>query len=189
MITDNKAAYDATACWLEKIVIGLNLCPFAAQPWAKKQVRIAISNGITEDDLARDFLTELQRLIESNEDVLATTLLVMPEHLKSFESYLDFLDLAQQLLEQAELEGEIQLASFHPEYLFEGENEQMPSVYTNRSPHPMLHLIREAQMEDALTKYPNPEQIPDNNIEKMNELGLDTIKEMLGSCTKDSHEQ
>ena len=184
MIVTNNTAYTATACWLEKFVIGLNLCPFAAHPWNKGQVRIAISDGSTTDNLAHDFLAELRTLVETPASELATTLLVTPEGLQDFEDYLDFVELAQQLLEKAQLEGQIQLASFHPDYLFEGESSDSPSVYTNRSPYPLLHLIREAEMEEALSRYPDPENIPDNNIRKMNELGLETIHTMQNSCRK-----
>lgn len=184
MITNNDTVYAATACWLENFVIGLNLCPFAAKPWQKKQVRIAISDSSDTDSSARDFLSELQRLATTPATELATTLLVIPHHLHEFDNYLDFLELAQDLMEQAQLEGEIQLASFHPNYLFEGEQDDDPSVYTNRSPYPMLHLIREAEMEEALNHYPNPENIPDNNIRKMTELGLEKIHAMQAHCRK-----
>lgn len=179
--TDDKVL-QATRCWIETWVIGENLCPFAARPWKTGQVRIQLSTADNDEALYHDFLFELEHLLSSNDDAIATTLLVTLHHLHDFEDYLDFLTIAQQALEEAGLEGTLQLASFHPDYLFEGEPADAPSHFTNRSPYPMLHLIREAQVEAAIESHPDAEGIPDTNIKHLESLGIDGIMSLLAPC-------
>lgn len=172
----------STVAWLETFVIGMNLCPFAAKPWKRGQIRIEVCEKENSDEQVRFFLAELNTLIQSDAETISTSLLVYPHGRESFDDYLDLLDIAQELLEQAGLEGVIQLASFHPHYCFEGESNDAPGNFTNRAPYPLLHLIREEEMEAVLEVYPDPEAIPDNNIRKMESLGVTKLEALLEQC-------
>ena len=135
---DSALVRQQTFAWLNSVVVGLNLCPFARPVISSETLRVEVVDGSDHDSLARSFLAELDRLQQSDESEIATTLLVVPTGLESFEDYLDFVDLANQLIEQVGLLGTLQLATFHPDYLFDGEPEMAVSHFTNRSPHPML---------------------------------------------------
>ncbi len=173
---------EETRCWVETMVIGLNLCPFAARPWNAGQVHIEISQARDDETLYQHFLAELNQLLTTDADILATTLLVAPYHLHDFNDYLDFADMAQQAISEAELDGVFQLATFHPDYLFEGEPVDAASHFTNRSPYPTLHLIREEQVEAAIASHPDAESIPAHNIDKLEALGIPGIMERLHPC-------
>ncbi|MGF1740474.1 DUF1415 domain-containing protein [Vibrio profundum] len=156
--------------WLEKVVIGLNLCPFAAKPSRNKQIRIAISEATDEEALLASILTELNTLTSTSVDQLETTLVVVPQMLQDFDDYNLFLNWTDALLKQQQLEGIIQVATFHPNYCFAGCEPEDAENLTNRSPYPIFHLIREDSLEKVLQYYPEPEKIPENNINKVNEL-------------------
>lgn len=166
------AVIAATRDWLEKAVIGLGLCPFAKSVHAKGQIRYAVSAARTPGALVEDLLAELRTLEAADPQAVETTLLVHPGVLADFEDYNDFLDIADALLDELELAGVIQIASFHPQYRFAGTMKDAIENYTNRSPYPMLHLLREASIEKAVTTYPDVADIPERNIETMNRLGL-----------------
>lgn len=117
-----------------------------------------------------------------NNDNIETSLLIFPESLKDFDDYLDFLEIANALMHKQGYEGIYQLASFHPHYYFEGADENDAANYTNRSPYPMLHILREASLERALLNYPDPENIPGRNIKLTRELGLDVMQKLLADC-------
>lgn len=156
--------------WLEKVVIGLNLCPFAAKPARNKQIRIAVSEATDEEALLASILTELNTLTSTSVDQLETTLVVVPKMLQDFDDYNLFLNWTDALLKQQQLEGIIQVATFHPNYCFAGCEPEDAENLTNRSPYPIFHLIREDSLEKVLQHYPEPEKIPENNINKVNEL-------------------
>jgi hypothetical protein len=153
--------------WIEKVVVGLELCPFAAQPLREGRVRIQVSEATTPEDLASDLASELARLEREPAAELETTLLVHPRVLLAFEDYNRFLDVADMLLEELGLVGAIQIASFHPGYRFAGAPPDDPANATNRSPHPMLHLLREESVADAVRSHPDPLGIPRRNAEKL----------------------
>ncbi len=157
--------------WLESFIVGLNLCPFARSVIAYDGLRIAIYESKDIDQLHRAFLTELDLIQQSTEQEIATTLLVMPNALTDFDDYLMFIDNAEALIEELDLDGTIQLASFHPEYLFDGEAEDSASHFSNRSPYPVIHFLREEMLTDALEEFPNPEQIPLRNISTLEKIG------------------
>ena len=163
----------ATRDWLEKAVIGLGLCPFAKAVHAKGQIRFVVSAAQSTEALVDDLMAELRALEAADPEVVDTTLLIHPDVLANFEDYNDFLDIADALLDELELSGVIQIASFHPRYQFDGTMRDAIENYTNRSPYPMLHLLREESVEKAVTTYPDVADIPKNNIETMNRLGLD----------------
>ena len=163
----------ATRDWLEKAVIGLGLCPFAKAVHARGQIRFVVSAAQSPEALVDDLMAELRAIEAADPAAVDTTLLIHPGVLADFEDYNDFLDIADALLDELELSGVIQIASFHPQYRFEGTMRDAIENYTNRSPYPMLHLLREDSVEKAVTTYPDVADIPEKNIETMNRLGLD----------------
>ncbi|MEP4145891.1 MAG: DUF1415 domain-containing protein [Halioglobus sp.] len=164
-------AEQQTRRWLEEFVVGLNLCPFAKPLLGSEQLRVAVCEDANDEPLQTFFLTELDRLQSTPESEIATSLLVFTKALADFDDYLQFLDHAQELVYQSGLEGVVQLASFHPNYQFEGEAKDAASHYSNRSPWPTIHLIREDMLERVLTDFPDPEGIPERNITTLDELG------------------
>ena len=176
----NENIIQATQKWVETIVIGMNLCPFAKREVVKNRVRYTVAESTAQEQLLMDLKIELELL--NNDSSIETTLLIHPSILQDFYDYNDFLELADSLLIDMELEGIYQIASFHPNYQFGGTNFDDAENYTNRSPYQMLHLIREASLEKAVANYPDPEDIPERNINLMNELGADKMKVLLEEC-------
>ena len=168
---DKDDVLAATRSWLEKEVIGLNLCPFAAAVHDAGQIRYVVSAATTSKQLRADLLEELLLLKEADPAKIDTTLLVHPDVLADFLEFNDFLDVADDLLKDLGLVGDIQIASFHPKFQFVDTEPDDVTNRTNRSPYPTLHLLREASVERALEDYPDPEEISRRNIEKMRKLG------------------
>ena len=162
--------------WLEVFVVGLDLCPFARPVLTGDSLRICMSEAATPEDLRLVFLQELDLLQNTPEQEIATTLLVCPACLTDFDDYLAFLEDAQALVLAAGLEGLVQLASFHPDYQFEGENPEAPGNYSNRSPYPIIHLLRENMLTRVLAEFPDPDRIPHRNIKTLEGLGLESIE-------------
>ncbi|MCS5587278.1 MAG: DUF1415 domain-containing protein [Porticoccaceae bacterium] len=157
--------------WLQTFIVELNLCPFARPVVASDALRITICESEDLNQLNHAFLIELDLIQQSSERDIATTLLVMPNALASFDEYLLFLDNAEALIEELGLDGTIQLASFHPQYLFDSEAEDSASHFSNRSPYPVIHFLREDMLSDALDEFANPEQIPLRNISTLEKIG------------------
>lgn len=174
-----KVEIQKTKTWIEKVVIGLGLCPFAKMPFERGQIRYVLHQGDKEEDLAHCLLEELSFLNTVSKKEIETTLIIHPNVLQDFTSYNSFLAEADWILQKTDLEGIIQIASFHPNYQFAGTRFEDASNYTNRSPYPMLHLLREESIELALENFPNPEQIPERNIKLMEKLGTLEIKKLL----------
>ncbi|NMM37859.1 MAG: DUF1415 domain-containing protein [Glaciimonas sp.] len=170
--TSQKIIAD-TQAWVEKAVIGLNLCPFAKAVHVKNQIRYVVSAATTPEALLEDLMTELQMLDDSAAEQIETTLLIHPGTLTDFLDYNDFLDVADAAVEDMELGGVLQVASFHPQYQFEGTRLDDIDNYTNRSPYPTLHLLREESIEKAVAAYPQAEDIFEKNIETLHRLGHD----------------
>lgn len=156
------------------MVIGENLCPFAKREWVTNRVRLVVSPANTEEELLVALQEELLRLLSDEE--IETTLLIHPQVLQSFEDYNQFLSLADGLLQQMELEGVFQVASFHPDYQFQGTEPEDAENYSNRSPYPLLHLLREESIERAVAGHLDVEQIPLRNIKLLNGLGQEVLK-------------
>ncbi len=167
----------ATRHWLEKTVIDFNFCPFASPVFKEDLIDYQIIETKTLEDQLRSFAEALQRLAVQPET--ETSLIIFNEALEDFQDYLELLELANQLLVDLGYEGQFQLASFHPDYCFADVEPDDPSHYTNRSPYPMLHILREASIEKALANYPNPELIPERNIKKAREQGVEVFKAIL----------
>jgi len=160
-----------TIAWLERIVIGLNLCPFAKAVHTKNQIRYVVSDGLKSDILLADLKRELKLLIETAPEQVESTLLIFSAALIEFVSYNHFLDLCNLVLGEMDLDGVVQIASFHPKYQFAGTVDEDVTNYTNRSPFPMLHLLREESVTRASEAFPNGDGIYERNIATMNALG------------------
>jgi hypothetical protein len=165
------AVVAATVEWVEKAVIGLGLCPFARPVHVQKRIRFAVTTARDIDRLADVLQTELETLAESPPETIETTLLVHPLALQDFLAFNDFLEVADEIVEEMGLAGVLQVASFHPDYQFEGSAADDIENYTNRSPYPTLHLLREESIERAVAAHPDTEQIFRTNIETLKRLG------------------
>lgn len=178
-MTDNDDPIAATQRWLERAVVGLNLCPFAKAAMVKQQVRFVLSEARTSDALLEDLAAELALLELADPERIDTTLLIHPHALTDFLDYNDFLDLADEAVAALGLEGDLQVASFHPDYQFAGTDYDDPGNCTNRSPYPMLHLLREASVERAVAAYPDPDVIVERNLATMERLGAEGFRKLL----------
>lgn len=178
---DERLADEITATrrWLERAVIGLNLCPFAKAVYVKQQVRFVLSDAELPEDLLEELAEELLRLRDTPADEIDTTLLVHPRVLTDFLDYNDFLDRVDALIEALDLEGELQVASFHPQYRFAASEADDPGNCTNRAPYPTLHLLREASLDKAVAAYPDADVIVERNLDTMATLGVDGFDELL----------
>ncbi len=166
-----EAVIPATRVWLERAVIGLNLCPFAKAVHLKDQIRYVVSPARTEEELLADLGRELQMLANADPQVCDTTLLMHPYVLTDFLDYNDFLDIADGAIDELGLEGVLQVASFHPDYRFAGTEPDDVANYTNRSPYPTLHLLREDSVDRAVAAFPAADRIYATNIETLQRLG------------------
>ena len=172
-------AIAATRRWVEQAVIGLNLCPFAKAVYVKDQVRLAYSDATTPGQLLEQLGEELLLLRDAPAEQVDTTLLVHPHVLQDFLDYNDFLDRVDALVQALELEGVLQVASFHPDYQFAGTDFDDPGNNTNRAPWPVLHLLREESLDRAVEAYPEPDAIIERNIAAMETLGNDGYRKLL----------
>ena len=181
--TQNESAVEATErktrAWLADVVVGLNLCPFARPVVGSDALRIEVSQASDQEGIARALVNEIAVIQNASEADVATTLVVFPNALAEFETYLEFLDNAELLLQEMNLRGVLQLASFHPDYQFAGEPIDATSHFTNRAPFPIIHILREAMVTRALEGFPNPEEIPKRNILTLEGLGHERIQAML----------
>lgn len=182
LATDHDVVVQSVRNWVERLVVGYNLCPFAKRELVRESVRFTVSDATREEALLEDLQIELQRLVD--DPAIETTLLIHPHVLNDFFDFNAFLDLADGLLAQMDLEGVFQIATFHPDYQFAGTHPDDAENYTNRSPYPVLHLLREASLEEAIDRYPDTAEIPERNIERMEELGVDSLKRLLESCSR-----
>ena len=176
---DKEQIVATTKLWLERFVIGLNLCPFAKHPFKNDKIKYVVFEGEDLEKLTEIVLSEANELVATTPSVLETTLIILPEALDDFQEYLDVLNMYEFIFAEVELEGVIQLASFHPDYQFDETDMTDVENYTNRSPFPMFHLLREDSVTRALEAYPEIGDIPENNIETMNKLGATRVKQML----------
>jgi uncharacterized protein len=160
-----------TKIWLERAVIGLNLCPFAKAVHVKGQIRYVVSEANTVEALVENLLLELNHLADANAEEIDTTLIIHPHVLNDFLDYNDFLEVADGAVEELGLTGEIQVASFHPQYQFADTEPDDITNYTNRSPYPTLHLLREASVERAVEAFPEAAEIFEKNVATLEKLG------------------
>lgn len=173
-----------TRDWLEKAVIGLNLCPFAKSVYVKGQVRIVVSPASEAEPLLEQLVQELKHLAQVSPEETDTTLLVHPFAMKDFLDFNDFLDVADAALAELDLEGTLQIANFHPDFQFAGTETDDIGNYTNRSPYPTLHLIRETSIDRAVESFPQAEAIYEHNIETLRKLGLAGWRKLFAPAAK-----
>ena len=169
-----------TQTWLKTIIIAYGICPFAKRELERGSIRFIINHDTAIESCLLNLMLECDRV--NTDSSIETTLLIYDSAFTVFDDYLDFLELAETLLIEQGYEGVYQLASFHPDYCFEGTETDDPANYTNRSPYPMLHLLRETSIERATATYPDPENIPQRNIELTRELGLTKMQALLAAC-------
>ncbi|WP_045764776.1 DUF1415 domain-containing protein [Xanthomonas albilineans] len=169
-----------TRQWLERAVIGLNLCPFAKAVYVKQQVRYVLSDATTPEALLEELAEELLLLRDTPAEQIDTTLIVHPQVLQDFLDYNDFLDNADAAVEALELLGILQVASFHPHYQFAGTAADDIGNYTNRAPFPTLHLLREDSVERAVAAFPDADVIVERNLQTLETLGVDGWKTLFG---------
>jgi hypothetical protein len=171
MNSSSSVYIEDTRRWLERAVIGLNLCPFAKAVHVKQQIHYALSHAQGVNELRDELVTQLRELVNLNADVRETTLLIVPTVLRDFLDFNDFLAQAEEALKALDLEGVIQIASFHPNYQFAGTRADDITNFTNRSPYPTLQLIREASIDRAVDAFPDPEAIFETNMQTLENLG------------------
>lgn len=177
-----------TRAWVERAVIGLNLCPFAKAPQVKGLVRYVASKATDAEALLGDLVDELGRLAGTPPERIETTLLIHPRALTDFTAFNDFLDVADSALAALGLDGVLQVASFHPDYRFAGTAADDLGNATNRSPYPTLHLLREASVDRAVAAFPEAEAIIEANIETLRRLGPQGWSELRRQCRRDADE-
>ncbi|VAW79203.1 hypothetical protein MNBD_GAMMA12-423 [hydrothermal vent metagenome] len=183
-MTSDQDIIQSVIHWVSTIVIGLNLCPFAKREINRKSVRYQVSQARSDEPLLIDLKAELETIAENPN--IETTLLILPLCLDDFYEYNCFLNHADALLQQLNLIGVIQIASFHPKYHFADTNINDVENYTNRSPYPILHLLREESLTTAIDRYPEVLQIPENNIALLRKMGVTKIKALIAQkpCLK-----
>ncbi len=173
MTTSRKQAEMQVKRWLHEVVIGLNLCPFAAKPNRDQSIDFVVSEAKDEDVLLQDLQQQLQHLQDTPVEELETTLVIVPDFLQDFDDYNQFLSWVDQLLSRGGWNGVIQVASFHPDYCFADTDPNDAENLTNRAPYPIFHLIREDSLESVLQRFPDSDKIPEANIERMNQLSAE----------------
>lgn len=186
-ITDNmdqaERVIGQTKNWIKEVVVGCNFCPFAARELKMDSIHYQVEQSTKRNECLRAFVQECVRL--DKEEAIATTLLIFPNAFLRWVDYLDMVARAEKLLRKNGYEGIYQVASFHPLYQFAGTLADDAANYTNRSMYPMLHVLREAQVEKSLLNYPHPEGIPDRNILFARERGMAFMKALRDSCLQD----
>lgn len=176
-----------TRAWVANFVVAHDVCPFAGREVRRDSLRYVVANDDDPEHLLHALIEECQRL--DAEPAIETTLMILPEGLADFDDYLDLLGVAEALLEVEGYAGIYQLASFHPDYIFEntdfeGSAADDPANYTNRSPWPMWHLLRESSVEAAVAAYPDPESIPEINVAALREIGSAALAEQWSACRR-----
>lgn len=183
---DKDFIIEHTQAWLNRAVIGLNLCPFAKAVAVKGQIRYVVSEVRTTQDLFDELCLELQRLAQTSPSTTDTTLLIHPQVLQDFIEYNEFLSLAELAVAQLGYQGILQIASFHPDFQFADTEPADISNATNRAPYPILHLLREASIDKAVAAFPEAETIYERNIQTMQKLGVDGWAQLQTMCVKDA---
>jgi len=181
--TSTEQVIQQTKRWVNDVVIALNLCPFASRVVSENRIDYIVVRGDSLEQHLHQLADCFARLDETSD--IETSLIIFPQSYSNFDDYLELLELANRLVEELGYAGIYQLASFHPQYLFAGSTEDDASNYTNRSPYPMLHLLRESSIEKAVASYKNVEVIPNNNIKKLQQLGYTVMQQMLKSIMEE----
>jgi uncharacterized protein len=170
--------------WITDVVVGCNFCPFAAKEIKRDSVFYEVVNGADSKVILEKLSSVFTKM--DDDDNLETALLIIPEGFQFFTSYLNLVETAEKFLEKENYEGVYQIASFHPQYLFAGSNEDDPANYTNRSPYPMLHILREESLSKVIDNFPNVDDIPEKNIKHAQAKGLAQMKLLLFNCLEEN---
>lgn len=178
----NENIINAVKDWILVTIIGFNFCPFAKREFDRETIHYELVDEKSTEEQLYSLANEFVRL-DNNPDI-ETTIVIYPVGLESFFDYLDFLEMANELLVEQGYEGKYQLASFHPDYCFGDSHQDDPANFTNRSPYPLIHIIREESLERVLSKYPDPESIPESNIELAQEKGTKVFLDILENIKK-----
>jgi hypothetical protein len=173
---NNHTIIESTRNWIREVVIGLNFCPFARKPFTEEKIVYQVDHTLDQENALKAF-QDLCHHLDAHPEI-ETALLIFSTGFSDFDDYLDLVQAAEEAIEDEGYEGIYQVASFHPEYLFAGSDENDPANYTNRSPYPMLHILREDLLEIAIEKHAYVEAIPGRNIAKAKTLGLAYFKMM-----------
>lgn len=179
-MTDVAESLRQTRRWVERFVLGLDICPFARREFERDSIRYVTQSAASLEQALLALIDECRRL--DSDTGIETTLMVLSDGVEDFDDYLDLLGLAEALMDNQGYEGVYQLASFHPHYCFDGVAEDDPANYTNRSPYPMLHLLRESGVEKALAHFAYPERIPERNADMLRRMGNRALAERLVAC-------
>ncbi|MAD53201.1 DUF1415 domain-containing protein [Idiomarina sp. UBA3162] len=178
---EQQAIIDQTQRWVQEVVVKFNFCPFARPEVDAKRIRYCV---VAEQDRQTQLETLNHELLNLQQnEAIATTLLIIPKGVEGFYDFLDLVDQANELITMQGFDGEFQLAHFHPDYCFADAKQSDPENYTNRSPYPVLHLLREAMMEEALEQFEHPEKIPERNIEYCRRRGAEYFAQQLATIT------
>lgn len=183
---DSATVIAQTQYWLESVIIDLNFCPFAKREFVRDSIRYKVSERADLASALETMADECQHLDQQPQT--ETTLLIFPGGFSEFEDFLELIDMADQLIDQLSYRATYQLAHFHPNYCFAGSNDEDAANYTNRSPWPTLHLLREASLQQAIDAYPDTGQIPCINIEKAREMGIQQLQTRLAQCMRQGAE-
>ena len=179
-IKSNTLIIDHTKNWIKSVILDLNLCPFAHAIFNDSSIHFQVDNHVAIESRLQNLLNECIRL--DKHPKIATTLFICPEGVEEFDDYLALLELAEGLLNVQGYQGIYQIASFHPDYCFADSSPEDAANFTNRSPYPIFHLLRESSIDQALRSYSSPENIPNRNISLTRELGTDKLKTLLSNC-------
>lgn len=176
---EKQQIIEKSKAWVERFVIGLQLCPFAKRPFEKGRVHfeVCLEKNIEAQLIA--FWKEIELLSATPKETISNSILIFPNGLDDFGQYLDCYDLAEQLLFDQNKEEEFQLASFHPDYQFEGTKKDDVTNFTNRSPYPFIHILRIEEVTEAIENYPNIEEVPERNMRLLKEMGIEQIKTLI----------
>ena len=179
MITTEKII-EQTNNWIKSVVIDCNFCPFAAKALFNKSIRYVVKSNVNMNESLEALKNELHEL--DNKTDIETSFIIFETNFTDFDDYLDLVKKAERLLVKENYDGVYQIASFHPDYCFDGSEEDDAANYTNRSIYPMLHILREDSLTKALSLFPNPEEIPHKNIDLARQKGLQYMQLLRSAC-------
>lgn len=183
MISTHQEIINRTLCWIKTFIIEYTICPFSSHVIKHESLAMSLSTESSKKSCYAELIHVIETL--ENNSSIETALILFPTYFSDFYDYLDFANRAEQILIKRGYEGMYQLATFHPEYCFADANPDDVTNYTNRSPYPMLHILRETSIDTAIEFYGNTEQIPLNNINKLRDMGFAQVQEIVERCLAD----
>lgn len=176
---DAREIIDLSNRWINEFVIGLGLCPFAAGPYNSGRFDLKVVNSTSISEMIMAASLSIKEVLSISPEKLSNRMIVLPFGLESFEDYLEFYYACEDFLDEVDISEELQLTTFHPQYIFEGSIEEAPENYTNRSPYPMIHVLRKNEVKIAIDNYGDTSLIYQRNIKILKELGVDGIQKII----------